>query len=114
MTYKKRYRVPKYGDNAGASAIVDTGDPYQNLANAIVQQAADDYRSAKRYLAKHPEIPEDKKAIYNWVNANKTVVECEAFFRGDWIKMLTNLDGREILAKLKEELNGSKAVSPDG
>lgn len=157
---------------------MDTGDPYQNLANAIVQQAADDYRAAAAFLAKHPRPPVDadylaeeqiavlrlptrrtmqehwlikrakpgykdevlwecetakwwrieqqrrvreseafkhfKQRRDSWEQWRYTLEDCKRFFLGDWIKMLTKLDGEEILAELKEELNGSKAVSPDG
>ena len=76
MIYKQRYRPPKYGDREGKCAVVDTGDPNQNLANAIVQGAADDYRRAMRYLIKHPEPPNSTYGAYMWNDAHKIIVEC--------------------------------------
>ena len=176
MKQKERYRAPKYGDRADINVVIDTGDPYQNLANAIVQQAAEDYRAACWYLRKHkkPDMldyikPEEAKllkigthytkqeralrkrakkkyreeilweteiarwwrreqirAIRNseeWRHyyfaetrrweAEKTVKECEEFFLGDWIKMLTRLDGAELLQRLREE-HGGNTVSQAG
>ena len=113
VTYSHRFKPPKYGDREGKWAVADTGDPYQNLANAIVHGAADDYRRARRYLIKHPEIPESEYGRYMWADAHRVIVECEAFFCGDWIKMLTALDGVEILNRLRGEY-GRKTVSADG
>lgn len=174
MKRKERFRPPKYGDRADNNAIIDTGDPYQNLANAIVRQAAEDYRAAVRYLMKHREpnmldyiTPEEAELIKiganrtkherylrrhvwrkayrdevlwetdvalwwrrkqvkeireskewkhfyfaetKWWDAEKTVKECEEFFLGDWIKVLTQLDGEELLNRLREE-HGGKTVS---
>ena len=177
MKQKERYRPHKYGDRADINTIVDTGNPYQNVANYIVQQAAEDYRTAVRYLAKHrkpkmldyispeqaelikaganrtkrerylrrhvwrkayrdevlwetdvalwwrrkqvKEIRESKEwkhfyfAEIRWWDAEKTVKECEEFFLGDWIKVLTQLDGAELLQRLREE-HGGKTVSANG
>ena len=68
-------------------------DPYQNLANAIILQAAKDYRLARRKLRRKPRN-EDAKFM---------VKDCEDFFRSDWFKMLTDVDGEMILRKLQEE-----------
>ena len=64
-------------------------DPYEILANAIIIQAAKDYRSAL-------------KAAEKPGNA-KTVKECERFFRSDWCRTLTAVDGRAILEQLRKE-----------
>ena len=68
---------------------------YEMLANAIVVQAAKDYRAARRKLLKDP---------YS-INALKTVKEVEVFFRSDWFKVLTPVDGGTILKFLKEEFD---------
>ncbi len=65
-------------------------DGYERLANAIVVQAAKDYRSAikgKRTKAKTAEVK-----------------EIEEFFLSDWFTTLTDVDGRVILKKLQEEV----------
>lgn len=72
---------------------------YQDLANAIIEQAAKDYIKAVRFLLKHPKNPD---AMY-------TKRECERFFNSEWYKMLTPIDGRWLRLRLKEE-----ACSIDG
>ena len=57
-------------------------DPYENLANAIIMRAVEDYRLA-----------EDRR----------TLKEIEGFFLSDWFSVLTNLDGAALLQKLREE-----------
>ena len=69
------------------------GDPWQDLANAIVAQAAADYRSAKRRLKKNPES----------VSAAARLRECERFFLSEWIMALTDIDGSYLLNRLKGE-----------
>lgn len=62
--------------------IIDTGNPHQNLANAIVAQAAQEWKSAVAYLKQHKETLElesaalDRKAerarlMKEWVNDRK-------------------------------------------
>ncbi|MBQ9377124.1 MAG: hypothetical protein IJU05_04920 [Schwartzia sp.] len=38
-------------------------DPYEDLANAIIIQAADDYRNAARFLRKHPRTKELEETV---------------------------------------------------
>lgn len=57
-------------------------DPYTELAHAIVLRAVEDYRMT--------EDPEQVRGL-------------EAFFASDWFSFLTNLDGRAVLQKLREE-----------
>lgn len=68
-------------------------DPYVNLANAIVVQAATDYRKALCYLKINPEYA---PALY-------MVSEVERFFRSDWYKTLTTVSGELLIKKLKAE-----------
>lgn len=58
---------------------------YENLANAIIVQACIDYRTALK--------AKDTRCIY----------EVERFFKSTWYEMLSTLDGRVILEKLKKE-----------
>ena len=65
-------------------------DGYDELANAIIVQAAKDYRKAyvgKRSKTKTNEI----KGI-------------EKFFLSEWFTTLTSADGKSILQKLQEEV----------
>lgn len=68
-------------------------DPYENLANAIILRAVQDYRIALKKIKKHP----------NDVLIQARIRECERFFLSQWFIELTNLDGKMLLKKLKEE-----------
>ncbi|MDD6968299.1 MAG: hypothetical protein PUK18_12515 [Firmicutes bacterium] len=67
--------------------------PYQRLANAIVEQAAKDYRSALKALAR------DSDNAY----IQDEVKSLERFFRSRWYGILTNVDGDYLIDKLREE-----------
>ena len=68
-------------------------DPYEKLANAIVIQAAKDYRTAERKLKRNPR---------NQL-AKAEADSIERFFRSDWYNCLTEVDGEMVLRKLREE-----------
>ena len=68
---------------------------YEMLANAIIEQAAKDFRAAQKKLKKNP---------YN-VIAQRTIREVEVFFLSNWFKVLTTANGPTILKMLKEEFN---------
>ncbi len=58
--------------------------PYQLLANAIVEQAAKDYKMALKH--------KDEQEIES----------IERFFRSDWYKVLTDVDGEWLIAELRK------------
>lgn len=66
---------------------------YKALANAIIEQAAKDFRAARKKLAKD---------LHNQ-SAQKAVQDVEGFFLSDWFRVLTTLDGKQLLTMLKEE-----------
>ena len=66
---------------------------YEILANAIVEQAAKDYRWARAALAKDAEN----------VAAAAMHSEIERFFRSVWFGQLTSLDGEWLFEKLEGE-----------
>lgn len=66
-------------------------DQWQQLANAIVEKAVQDYRNAIRGRG------------FDIKPFKKTVAECEKFFKSDWCVMLTKADGNLILEQLKKE-----------
>ena len=72
-------------------ADVDNHDLYANIKEAVVTRAIKDYRKALLRLKVEPENFAKKK--YK--------VECEKFFRSDWIKCLCDVDGELIMAKNK-------------
>ena len=69
-------------------------DPYESLANAIILQAAKDYRNALKRLKKHPNREID---LY-------MKQEVEQFFRSDWYSCLTTVDPEIHPRKLNEEV----------
>lgn len=70
----------------------DESDPYQNLANAIVCVAADDYRNSLKKKNK------------------KLKKELEEFFHSSWYKALTKLDGDTLLGLLRLDHRGELAA----
>lgn len=66
-------------------------NPYQALANAIVELAVKDYKKA---LKQHYRFP-DNEDFSAEVNA------LERFFRSGWYGMLTNLDGEYLMAGVR-------------
>ena len=66
-----------------ATVNKQTGDPYENLANAVIAQAAEDYRAALKKIKAHPK---NKDAI-------DEALRIERFFRSGWYQTLTSVDG---------------------
>ena len=77
-------------------AIVNkqTGDPYENLANAVIAQAAEDYRQLLKRVKKNPANRE----------ALDEALQVERFFRSGWYQRLTNVDGEFLIRKLQENI----------
>ena len=67
---------------------------YENLANAIVLQAVNDYRKALRTLSLNPH---NRSAQYE----RRSI---EQFFRSGWFGVLTRLDPELLIRKLKAEV----------
>lgn len=72
----------------------DCGDPYENLANAIILSAVRDYRSALKWLSKSPKSK----------MAAAEVDRLENFFYSQWYEMLTDVDGAYLVNRLREEV----------
>lgn len=66
-------------------------EPYQALANAIVELAVKDYRTALKYHYRHP----DKKEYADAVDS------LELFFRSGWYGILTDLDGEVLMTGVR-------------
>lgn len=67
---------------------------YEDLANAIVLQAATDYRKVLRDLKRNP----------NYTPALRDKAEIESFFRSEWYQTLTPISGELLIKKLKAEV----------
>ena len=66
-------------------------DPYQALANAIVELAVKDYRTALKYHYRHPDKKEYADEVKN----------LERFFRSGWYGMLTDLDSEYLMTSVR-------------
>ena len=73
------------------------GDGCTALASQIIILAAKDYRRALRMLKKNPGNR----------TAMKLAMECEEFFAGEWMKVLTDADGEWIKNRIRREVSGS-------
>lgn len=69
-------------------------DNYELLLNAVVKQAADDYRVA--LIREH--------IGYKETNPAMRVSSIERFFKSPEFKCFTKLDGRELMNAIKAEL----------
>ena len=85
-------------------------NPYEELANAIVLQAAKDfvptYRAWQRYKAiDTKKMDEKRKKRYDvkLKKPKKEFDEVQHFFGSDWYYSLTSVDHRLILKKLNKE-----------
>lgn len=67
-------------------------DSYERLANAIVIQAVNDYRSALKLAKRNPSAEHDVK-------------ELERFFRSEWYSVLTGVETEYLIEKLRQEAN---------
>ena len=81
--------------------LVLDGNPFENLANAIILQAVVDYRHAVRRIKRDPE---------NYL-AKDRIRDVEKFFRSWWFAQLTNLDGELLLERLRKESENDKRRS---
>ena len=65
---------------------------YENLANAIIVQAVEDYRRMLR-------------GRFNFDKAGQSVTfeDTEDFFKSKWFYTLTNVDGKTLLNRLRRE-----------
>ena len=68
-------------------------DPYESLANAIVIQAAKDYKTAYKKSQKRSQCKETQRELD----------DLESFFRSDWYRTLTSVDGEMIMERIRKE-----------
>lgn len=73
-------------------------EAWQDLANAIVEQAIADYRRWQHQL--------ENNALVDRIYQMRLVSALERlrdFFCGDWFPVLTDVDGYDLLCRLDEE-----------
>lgn len=70
----------------------DIDGGYEGLANAIIVKAVEDYKVALTIaLGLHPST-----------QSLNRIIELEKFFRGEWFKVLCDLDGEYLIEKIRE------------
>lgn len=92
MTSRNKYYKDYLSENSKA-------DPWTDLANAIVAQAADDYRRlCKKLVDKGAKM---EPFAYNVLNGR--IKEIEVFFKSDWCVLLSHGLAPVIWEKLQAE-----------
>ena len=71
---------------------------WEDLANAIILSAVEDYTRAFKRFLRHP----------SGKSAKKEVAELKEFFFGDWYSMLTDVDPHYLLDKLQEAIENDQ------
>lgn len=69
--------------------------PYENIANAIILQACKDYRRAYRLHVRTYRLGD---------KPNEKLGELERFFRSDWYRTLTTVDGEYLMKRIRDEV----------
>lgn len=77
----------------------ENGDPYENLANAIILMAANDYRSSL-IAYKNTHSLSRRKESYCMLRSERR------FFTSEWFSVLTAADGNAIAQMLEKEILG--------
>ena len=70
------------------------GNPYENLAAAIIVTARNDYRMTLKKIRRNPNNKE----------AMSEAMELERFFHSPWYSTLTSVDGDFIIRKIRAEI----------
>ena len=71
------------------------GDPYENLANAVVSVAAKDYLAALKKVK--------RKATNK--DAMQETMDLERFFHSAWYAQLTSVDPDYLIRRLRNEVS---------
>ena len=85
--------------NVSTTASRDIGDPYENLANAIIVSAVNDYRATLKAFKITGDFRTGKKA---------SLADVESFFFSPWFRILTKMDGEFLVNALRKEVLGDE------
>lgn len=85
---------------------------YENLANAIIETAVDDYRKAIRRIKMHYSTAWNLVSPYRLSRLNDVIIclDVEDFFRSEWYYTLTDVDGDFLIEKLRDEIMDLKTI----
>ncbi len=86
--------------NLSTTASREIGDPYENLANAIIMSAATDY---VKLLKAYKRAGRESRS-----NIAKNIYADEMFFRSRWFGILTSMDADFLLEAMKKEVLGDE------
>ena len=76
-----------------------------DLCSAIILQAVDDYREMSRKIRCRKCKDKRERML-----VDRELRSIELFFRSDWFRMITNLDGVTILKELRANPSAGAAV----
>lgn len=76
-------------------------DPYVALANGIILQACKDYRKYYRLHLRTYRIGD---------KPNEKLLAVEKFFRSEWYKSLTSVDGEYVMKRIREDVQAHMKV----
>ena len=85
---------------------------YENLANAIIETAVDDYRKALRKIKMRYAAAWNLVSPYRLSRLNEVIIclDIEDFFRSEWYYTLTDIDGDFLIEKLRDEIMDLKTI----
>jgi len=92
----------KNNRNPSLYQALKTDEPIILLVEAILKCAAEDYRSALKSLKSgvcYRDVSKGKAGQPEWIKD-----DCEIFFRSEWFKSLCDLDGEEVIKRLRKEV----------
>lgn len=69
----------------------DTRQPWEDLANGIIEQAADDYKKALKRIKKSKQL-----------RAAQEIHSLNRWFRSEWFSMLTQVDPEYLIQNLNK------------
>ena len=86
---------------------------YEDLVNAIILRAVDDYEMAISVLSTeyHPKtLRQEQSMVAKRVQAERMKHDCESFFNGKWYKTITTVPAELILNNILDGIKNAKNV----
>jgi hypothetical protein len=83
---------------ANIDACIIQGDPWQSLANAIMVQACEDYRTVCEMVKLKPRSKQ-------WREERRKLLE---FFKSEYCSLLSKVDVDVLIEKINKDMEGRK------